>query len=45
MDDQTGNTLPTDLPVDPAEALALAVRVLDEVSPRFIEGVDRKSVV
>ena len=44
MDDQTGNTLPTDLPVDPAEALALAVRVLDEVSPRFIEGVGAKGV-
>lgn len=44
MSDQTGNTLPTDLPVDPAEALALAVRVLDEVSPRFIEGVGAKGV-
>lgn len=42
MTDQTGNTLPTDLPVDPAEALALAVRVLEEVSPRFIEGVGAK---
>lgn len=39
MPDQTGNTLPTDLPVDPAEALAVAVRALDEVTPRFIEGV------
>lgn len=39
MTDQTGNTLPTDLSVDPAEALALAIRVLEEVSPRFIEGV------
>lgn len=39
MPEQTGNTLPTDLPVDPAEALAVAVRVLEEVTPRFIEGV------
>ena len=39
MSDQTGNTLPTGLPVDPAEALALARRVLDEVTPRFVEGV------
>lgn len=39
MTDQTGNTLPTDLSVDPAEALALAVRVLEEVSPRFVEGL------
>ncbi|KAA0917322.1 inositol monophosphatase family protein [Dietzia sp. ANT_WB102] len=44
MDDQTGNALPTDLPVDPVEALALAVRVLDEVAPRFIEGVGAKSI-
>lgn len=40
----TGNTLPTDLPVDPAEALALATRVLDEVTPRFIEGVGAPGV-
>lgn len=39
MTDQTGNTLPSDLSLDPAEALALAVRVLEEVSPRFIEGL------
>lgn len=39
MTDQTGNTLPTGLPVDPAEALAVAVHALDEVAPRFIEGV------
>lgn len=39
MDHQTGITLPTDLPVDPGEALSLAVRVLDEVTPRFVEGV------
>lgn len=39
MTDEIGLTLPTDLPIDPAEALALAARVLDEVSPRFIEGV------
>lgn len=44
MDDQTGNTLPTSVPVEPAEALALAVRVLDEVSPRFIEGVGAQGV-
>lgn len=39
MTDQTGNTLPPDLPVDPNEALAVAVGILDEVTPRFIEGV------
>ncbi|AVZ39234.1 MULTISPECIES: inositol monophosphatase [unclassified Dietzia] len=39
MTDQTGNTLPTDLSVDPAEALALAARVLEEVTPRFVEGL------
>jgi len=44
MDDQTGNALPTDLPVDPAEALALATRVLDEVTPRFVEGVGAKGI-
>ena len=44
MDDQTGNTLPTDLPVDPTEALALAARVLDEVTPRFVEGLGAEGV-
>ena len=44
MSDQTGNTLPTGLPVDPAEALALARRVLDEVTPRFVEGVGAPGV-
>lgn len=44
MPDQTGNTLPTDLPVDPAEALALAAGVLDEVAPRFVEGVGAPGV-
>lgn len=44
MDDQTGNTLPTNLPVDPDEALALAVRLLDEVSPRFVEGVGAQGI-
>lgn len=39
MPDQTGTTLPTDLSVDPAEALAAAVRALEEVTPRFVEGV------
>ena len=39
MTDQTGNTLPSDLPLDPTEALTLAVRVLEEVTPRFIEGL------
>lgn len=44
MHDQTGNTLPTDLPVDPAEALALATRVLEDVTPRFIEGLGAKGI-
>ena len=44
MNDQTGNALPTNLPVDPDRALALAVRLLDEVSPRFIEGVGAQGV-
>ncbi|AWH91926.1 inositol monophosphatase family protein [Dietzia lutea] len=44
MSDETGNTLPTDLPVDPAEALASATRVLDEVTPRFVEGVGAPGV-
>jgi len=44
MHDQTGTTLPTDLPVEPSEALDLAVRVLDEVSPRFVEGVGAEGV-
>lgn len=39
MPDQTGNTLPAGLPVDPHEALSVAVRALEEVTPRFIEGV------
>ena len=39
MTHQTGNTLPTDLAVEPGEALALAVRVLEGVSPRFVEGL------
>ncbi len=39
MTDQTGYALPTDLPVDPAEALAVAVRALEEAAPRFVEGV------
>lgn len=42
--DQTGNTLPTDLPVDPSDALALAARILDEVAPRFVEGVGAKGI-
>lgn len=44
MHDQTGNVLPTNLPVDPAEALALATRVLEDVTPRFIEGLGAKGV-
>ncbi|HJC29326.1 MAG TPA: inositol monophosphatase family protein [Candidatus Dietzia intestinipullorum] len=39
MTDRRVDTVPTDLPVDPAEALAVASRALDEVTPRFIEGV------
>lgn len=39
MTDQPAQTLPTGLPVDPVEALAVAVRVLDEVTPGFVEGV------
>lgn len=44
MEDQPGNTLPTDLAVDPVEALALATRVLDEATPRFIEGLGAPGV-
>ncbi|WP_295651630.1 inositol monophosphatase family protein [uncultured Dietzia sp.] len=44
MEDQPGNTLPTDLPVDPDEALAFATRVLDEATPRFIEGLGAPGV-
>lgn len=39
MPDKTGNTLPTDLPIDPHQALEVATRALEEVTPRFIEGV------
>lgn len=39
MPDQTANILPTDLPVDPQQALEVAVRALEDVTPRFIEGV------
>lgn len=39
MPDQTAHTLPTDLPVDPQQALEVAVRALEEVTPRFVEGV------
>jgi|SRR5690625_2472484 len=44
MDDQSGNALPTDLPVDPSEALDLAARTMDDVTPRFVEGVGAESV-
>lgn len=39
MTDQPAQAPPTDLPVDPAEALAVAVGVLDGVTPRFVEGI------
>lgn len=39
MTDLTGDSLPTTLPVDPDEAMALATRLLDEITPRFIDGV------
>src|SRR5699024_10705090 len=39
MTDRRVDTVPTDLPVDPAEALAVASRAPDQVTPRFIEGV------
>lgn len=39
MTDLTGNSLPTTLPVDPYEAMAHATRLLDAVTPRFLEGV------
>lgn len=39
MTDQPAQAPPADLPVDPAEALAVAAEVLDRVTPRFVEGV------
>ena len=39
MSDPIGQSVPTDLPVDPTEALDVAVRALDGVWQRFVDGV------